>query len=199
MKKGILLLLIFNLLYIIPFAVFYTLTKDFEFLSYILVLVIVGAVVYLTLKKSKLDYLALWGLSIWGLLHLAGGGLRINGHTLYATQLIEIISRPEISRHFFILKMDQLIHFYGFLVTAIIIYQLISNRYDKKASKGLLIFLAFIGSMGLGALNEVIEFGAMLFFAQTGVGDSYNTGFDLIFNLGGALTGALIQFYRERN
>jgi len=196
LKRGQILLILFNLLYIVPFTIYYALIRDYEFLSYILVLVIIAVIVGLTLKKSKLDYLALGGLSIWGLLHLAGGGIRINNHSLYSTKLIEIINKTDISSHFFILKMDQLIHFYGFLVTAIVIYQLIYHRYNKKASPYLLVFLAWIGSMGLGALNEVIEFIAFLSLSQTGVGDVYNTGFDLIFNMFGAFIGSLIQFYR---
>ena len=59
---------------------------------------------------------------------------------------------------------------------------------------GLVIFLSWIGSMGLGALNEVVEFLAFVVLAQTGVGDVYNTGFDLVFNLFGALAGSFIAY-----
>jgi hypothetical protein len=44
--------------------------------------------------------------------------------------------------------------------------------------------------MGFGALNEVIEFIAVLTIPHTNVGGYINTGWDLVFNLLGALTAA---------
>lgn len=187
LKKGEWFLVLFNAIYILAYGIYYLFKQDYEFLSYILVIIVIAVIIGLTLKVSKLDYLALWGLSIWGFLHLSGGGIRFNGHSLYSTHLIELINH---GGDYYILKMDQVIHFFGFLVTAIVIYELLAPRVKPATSKSLLIFLAWIGSMGLGALNEVIEFLAFLSLKQTGVGDVYNTGLDLIFNLLGAFVGA---------
>jgi glycopeptide antibiotics resistance protein len=52
--------------------------------------------------------------------------------------------------------------------------------------------------MGFGALNEVIEFIAFITLSKTGVGDVYNTGFDLVFNLLGALAGAFFANYLSK-
>lgn len=197
LKKGEIGLCIFNLLYVIPFTIFYLMQKNYEFLGYIAVLVIIGLVIMFTLRRSKLDYLALWMLSIWGLLHMLGGGLMVNGHTLYGTHIVDIIQGEG---QFYILKMDQVIHFYGFLTSAIVVFQLLSLGFKNiKDSKKLMIFLAWIGSMGLGALNEVVEFIAFISIEHTGVGDIYNTGLDLIFNMLGALVGAFIGFYWQRS
>jgi hypothetical protein len=46
--------------------------------------------------------------------------------------------------------------------------------------------------MGFGALNEVIEFFAVLILPKTNVGDYENTGWDLFANLVGAIVTALI-------
>lgn len=180
----------FNLLYIIPFTLYYLSLKNYEFLIYISVIVFFGLIIGLNLNRSKLDNLVLWLLSIWGLAHLIGGGVRIEGKTVYSLHLIDIIDK---GGQFYILKMDQLIHFYGFFVCAILIYQLIiaTGSVASKSPK-LMIFLAWIGSMGLGALNEVVEFIAFIALAETGVGDVYNTGLDLIFNMAGALLGAFV-------
>ncbi len=198
LKIGEWFIVIFNLLYIIPFTIYYLSTGNYEFLIYIAVLVIIGLVLLLTLRKSKLDYLALYGLSIWGLLHMAGGGIRINGKTLYSLHLINIVDK---GGQFFILKMDQAVHFYGFMVAAIVIFQLLSNNLKNVDKSKLAIFLAWIGSMGLGALNEVVEFIAFISLDKTGVGDLYNTGLDLVFNMLGALAGAFFAFYylKKRN
>lgn len=86
--------------------------------------------------------------------------------------------------------MDQVIHFYGFGVAAIVVHQLLACRMPERVSGAMLIFLAWIGSMGLGTFNEVVEFLAFVSLDETGVGDIYNTGLDLCFNLAGAVTGA---------
>ena len=185
------ILVIFNLAYILGFTIYYVSIQNYEFLIYIGVLVAVALLVLLTLKKTKLDYLALWGLSIWGLLHMMGGGVRINGESLYRLRIVEILDR---GGDFFILKMDQVIHFYGFLVAAIVVFQLLAPHFKVNERGRLAMFLAFIGSMGLGALNEVVEFIAFISLSKTGVGDLYNTGLDLIFNMFGAFIGSIIAF-----
>ncbi len=195
LKKGEWIVVIFNAIYIIAFAAYYISIKNYEFLWYILVLILIGLMIILTLRKSKIDYIALWGLSIWGLLHMLGGGLRINGETLYRLRIIELVNN---GGDFYILKMDQLIHFYGFAVAAVVVFQLLSLSFDLRKRPKLAIFLAWIGSMGLGALNEIVEFLAFVVIANTGVGDVYNTGLDLIFNMFGALVGAFIGLYHYR-
>lgn len=189
LNKHILALIIFNAVYIIGFLIYYLTIGNFEFLWYLLVLTIISLVILFTLKKTKIDYLVLWLLSIWGLVHMVAGGFYINGHTLYATHLIPIIDK---GGDYFIFKMDQLVHMYGVFTAALLIYSLTKRYFVGKSGKFLPAFIAWIGSMGLGALNEVVEFIAFLSLSKTGVGDLYNTGFDLIFNLLGAFIGALV-------
>lgn len=191
MKKSHIYIILFNLLYLIPFTLYYLNLKNYEFIIYISVIALLGLIIGLNLNRSKLDNLVLWLLSIWGLVHLIGGGVKINGNTVYSLHLIDIIDK---GGQFYILKMDQLIHFYGFFVSAILIYQLlkVTGSIASKSPK-LMVFLAWLGSMGLGALNEVVEFVAFVVLANTGVGDMYNTGLDLIFNMFGALFGAFLS------
>lgn len=125
---------------------------------------------------------------------MIAGGFRINGNTIYAIRLIDIVNH---GGDFYVLKMDQVIHFYGFAVAAIVVYQIIAPSLKNGITKRKAVFLAWIGSMGLGALNEIVEFTAFLSFPKTGVGDVYNTGFDLIFNMLGAIAGSLISASRH--
>ncbi len=197
MKKSHLLILIFNLIYLIIFGVYYLSIKNYEFLWYIGVIVILGLVVGFNLNKKIFDDIILWLLSIWGLVHMVGGGVRIAGTNVYSLKLIDIIDK---GGQFYILKMDQVIHFYGFFVCAILVYKLLMVAgADSLKSPKLMVFLSWIGSMGLGALNEVVEFLAFISLDKTGVGDLYNTGLDLIFNLLGALVGAFVarKIYRK--
>jgi hypothetical protein len=61
---------------------------------------------------------------------------------------------------------------------------------------GGLIVLAAAGGMGLGALNEVIEFAATLLVPETNVGGYFNTGWDLVANTTGATFAAVVIWLR---
>ena len=50
--------------------------------------------------------------------------------------------------------------------------------------------------MGLGALNELVEFIATLLIPETNVGGYLNTGWDLVANFVGATLAAIIIFVR---
>jgi hypothetical protein len=56
---------------------------------------------------------------------------------------------------------------------------------------GMLVLCAAAG-MGFGALNEVIEFIAVLTIPNTNVGGYENTGWDLVANLVGTIIAALV-------
>lgn len=199
MKKSHLWILIFNAIYLLGFFIYYVSINNYEFVWYIFVIVIIGTIIGLNLKQSRLSNGILWMLSIWGILHMVAGGFRIDGTTLYSLKLIKIF---EGEGQFYILKMDQVVHFYGFFVCSFLIYQLLKsiNASGLKNPK-LMIFISWLGSMGLGALNEIIEFIAFVSLNKTGVGDLYNTGLDLIFNMFGALVGAFLahKLYKNKN
>jgi uncharacterized membrane protein YjdF len=188
MKKSHIWILLFNAIYLAIFLIYYTIIDNYEFIWYIFVILVLGLVIGIHLNRVKLDNLILWLLSLWGLMHMIAGGLIIKGQTLYSIHLIDIIDK---GGQFYILKMDQAIHFYGFFVSAILIYQLLlAMGSNAPKSPKLMVFIAWIGSMGLGALNEIVEFIAFASFAQTGVGDFFNVELDLVFNFMGALLGA---------
>ena len=188
MKKGEWLLILFNLAYIIPFTAYYIYIKNFEFLIYIAVLLALFGLVAATLRKTKFSYAILWGLSIWGLLHMMGGGVRVGGSVLYAFRLIPIVDTPD----YFILKYDQLVHGYLYFVMTFVIYHLIKPHINKKTLGFILYVFIVAASVGIGAGNEIVEFMAVLFIKNTGVGGYYNTAWDLVFNTLGALLAAVI-------
>lgn len=186
-------LIVFSVLYIVGFGIYYTSIGNAEFLGYLAVLLIIGGVVIGTAPVSKIKPFTLWLLSLWGLIHMAGGSVRIGDTVLYGLKIFEFI---DFGGDFYILKMDQVIHMYGFFVAALVIYQLIKPRISKM-HPGLIIFLAIIGSLGLSAFNEIVEFIAMISVVNNGVGDIYNMGLDLIFNFVGAVLGAFFENWRQ--
>lgn len=184
---------LFSLAYIIPFVVYYLIIRDYEFLWYVAVLVALFVLVLLTIKRSKFDLVVLWGLSIWGLLHLAGGGIPVGESVLYAFRLVPIIDR---GGEFYILKFDQIVHAFGFAVSTLIVYQLLRPQLKEKFRPVVIIFAAMLGGMGLGVVNEIVEFLAVITFPETGVGGYYNTALDLVFNTVGALLAGIYIKYK---
>lgn len=187
-------LVIFTALYLLAFGAYYVSIGDYEFLWYVLVVVLIAGIVIWTLPKSKLSMWVLWGLTLWGFLHMAGGGIQIGDGVLYAYRIIPLFDGGD---EFFILKFDQFVHFFGFGVSALLIYELLRNRMSKKYLPTIL-FVSWAGAMGLGALNEIVEFIAVVTFPETGVGGYYNTALDLVFNSIGALVGIFVAYLREK-
>lgn len=145
---------------------------------------------YFINKKFNYSKLTLWGFAVWALLHMLGGSASINGTRLYDVMLVNIIAEP-----FNILKYDQFVHFYCYVVIAMIVFETLKN-YFKSLNLTAYIFIV-LASIGIGSLNEVIEFAAVVFLGNTGVGDYYNTALDLVFNLLGAIIGVFISVRKK--
>jgi uncharacterized membrane protein YjdF len=173
-----------------PFAVA---NHNTEFLFYIGVVIVLAVVVVLVHRRVNLSQTALMLLSAWGLLHMLGGLLRIpaeltdNGSgVLYSLWLI-----PNY------LKYDQVVHAYGFGVATWVCWECVRTIPGIKPTTGVLA-LCWLAGMGLGALNEIVEFTAVVTIPGTNVGGYLNTGWDLVANAVGALTAAKIAHATAR-
>ena len=187
-------ILLFNFFYISVFIFYYVTRHNFEFLLYIGVLILFFVLIFLTLPKSKFSPAILWGLSIWGLLHMAGGGVAVGEGVLYDVILLPLISRGELV----ILRYDQAVHCFGFGVTTVVGFHLLSPYLHAKTNWGV-IYLILVGfGMGMGALNEIVEFLATVSMPDTGVGGYVNTALDLVFNFLGSLIAVLLIHFRLR-
>ena len=168
-----------------------------EFIFYIVVMVLLVGVIWLVHRGVHLSTATLWALSFWGLAHMAGGLVAvpeswpINGdiRVLYSLWLI-----PER------LKYDQVVHAYGFGVATWVCWQGLRASIQARGGEatpsfGLMVLAATAG-MGLGALNEVVEFAATLLVPETNVGGYLNTGWDLVANATGSTVAALAIWLR---
>lgn len=165
-----------------------------EFLFYIITMLVLVTVVWVIHRRIALYPAQLWALAIWGLVHMAGGLIpvpeawAIDGEqrVLYSWWLIP---------HY--LKYDQIVHAYGFAVTTWLCWHGIRSQFLQRSQEavvptlGLLVIAAAAG-MGFGALNEVIEFIAVLTIPDTNVGGYENTGWDLVANMVGAMIAAVL-------
>ncbi len=193
LKKGEWFLIFFNLIYILSFALYYISIRNYEFLWYVAIIIFFFILIIATFKKSKFDYIILWGLTIWGFLHMAGGGLIINGAVLYKLQLIHLCDIGDT----YVLKFDQFVHAFGFAVTTLVAWHLIKPYLNKKVNYKIIYPLLFFIATGAGALNEIAEFVAVVVFEKTGVGGYYNTALDLVFNAIGSILAIIFIHIRR--
>ena len=151
-------------------------------------------VVWAVHRSVQLSQTVIWALSFWGLAHMAGGLVIVpeswpidsGSRVLYSLWLV-----PDY------LKYDQLVHAYGFGVATWVCWQGMHGAFRKRGRQigptaGLMILAATAG-MGLGALNELIEFLATLLIPETNVGGYINTGWDLVANFVG-INNTLMAF-----
>lgn len=193
LKRSEWFVIAFTLLYVFAYAIYYINIGNFEFLWYIAVLLFFFGLIFATLKRTKFDGLILWGLSIWGLLHMSGGGLIVNGDVLYNLQIVYLFDLGDT----FVLKFDQLVHMYGFFVTAIVAFHILRTKVKSKPNWPLIYVISALVSMGLGAVNEIVEFIATISIAAVNVGGYYNTALDIIFNTIGAFLAIFVMRKRR--
>ena len=195
MKKSHIVLLLFTLLYLAIYSVYYFLQLNYEFSVYI---AIIFFIVFIIVKKKNILYfddVMLWGISLLGLLHLVAGSFLVNDVILYGYKLYPFLDN---GGDFYILKFDQVVHLYGYLVIGMMMFSLVQKSLVKRTNSYFIFFIALCISIGLGVCNEIIEFIVFTIIKDNGVGGFYNLGLDLIFNLVGAFGGVLVQLSRCR-
>lgn len=185
---GRLKVLIFTLLYTVGAGGYFALQGNFEFLWYVLVMALIAGIIGATLPKTQFPDWVLWLLSIWGLLHMAGGGVPVGDSVLYRYMVWPIFDG---GGDFVFFKYDQLVHAYGFGVAALATQSILS-RTMASTSGFWIAFTAALVSMGLSVVNEIVEFVAVIIAPDTGVGDFYNLELDLVFNTLGAIVAVLL-------
>jgi hypothetical protein len=174
---------LFTLAYVGGFTAFFLAIGNYEFIVYVITMAVLIALVGRSLRSAEYPPAMLWALSLWGLAHMAGGGVPIDGSVLYNLRLIPLIDSGEV----FILKYDQAVHAFGFGVTAWVLHHLLVRHYPGTRGTATALVYPALAAMGLGAVNEMIEFTAVLMVPDTNVGGYTNTALDLVFNAGGAV------------
>ncbi len=174
-----------NALVIGASSVYYVATENFEFLVYVVVLLSIGGLVLGTIKRSNFPPLILWGLSIWGWGHMAGGSIPVGESVLYRLILVPLYDAGD--GEFVLLKYDQAIHFYGFAIATLIVYHLLKPYLNERTNWKVVYPIIALCGMGLGVVNELVEFLAVISVPETGVGGYFNTSLDLVFNTLGAI------------
>lgn len=165
---------------LVGFTILAAVNGNAEFLFYAATMLVMAGVVFAVDRLIHLSLLAIYGLLAWAFMHLAGGNVPVGDAVLYNY-------RPAP----WLPKYDQATHAFGFAVATLVCWECLRSALAKRSSEpprptfGLVAACVLMG-IGLGALNEVIEFAAVLTMPDTNVGGYTNTGWDLVSNLAGA-------------
>ena len=178
----------FTLAYMLAFTVWFVAAGNREFIVYVVTMVVLLWLVTRNLRRAAFRPALLWALSLWGLLHMAGGGVPVGDSVLYSWVIWPLTGVGDSA----ILKYDQVVHAYGFGVTAWLLWHLLDRHFPALRGTATIHVYPVLGAMGLGAFNEVIEFTAVLMVSETNVGGYYNTALDLVFNAAGAVIAMLV-------
>lgn len=172
------------------FVVLSIIRKNYEFLFYASTLIIFILVIQISDKKIHYNKIGLWGFNAWLLAHLLGGLATIKGVRLYDLMIFNLVGDP-----YNILKYDQVIHFFCYVVIGILMHDVMKTLVTKDADKTTLWIVTVLAASSVGALNEVIEFISVIFLnAADAVGGYTNTAIDMVANLLGAITSTF--FYK---
>ncbi len=182
MKREHIILLLINLGAIVGFGSVFISRQNYEFIAYVAVIIFLILLIGGSLKTVNYTTEALIGLTVWSMLHMAGGGIMLGNGRLY-----ELILIP-LSETYPIFRYDQLVHMWGFGTATIVSFCLLEGHLKKpvRSSISLAIVLVMAG-IGFGALNEIVEFIVSISVAESGVGGYINTSLDLCANLIGAM------------
>ena len=181
-RKGQIAILVSILCALAVFSVHFVTRKNYEFIIYVGVIVFFLVVFIVTNPKVYYPNSVLWGLVLWAVMHMAGGSVRIRGALLYKIMIIQLSETYPIFRY------DQLVHIIGFGVATITLFYLLKPllRPNVRGWGALSIILVAAG-LGVGTVNEIIEFIVSSIVPESNVGGYVNTSLDLMSDLIGAV------------
>jgi hypothetical protein len=131
-----------------------------------------------------------WALTSLAILHLVGGLM---------TPLGNAPTCNEKWHHQGWLKFDQVVHAYGSAVLTVACAHIVIGALGDNVRRGAgLALVAALMACGLGALNELVEFLFGLSNTHLHAGGLENTGWDLAFNLAGAVIGGVLVSTHDR-
>lgn len=162
-----------------------------EFLFYAAALVPVLGVLALLDRRLDFSGPGLWAFNAWLLLHLLGGMASVGGVRLYDLVLVRLLGPP-----YDVLRYDQAVHVFCYVAIAILVHEAVSRLVTGRPLA--VAVLTVLAASGIGGLNEILEFTAVIVVGGTGVGGYVNNALDLVANLLGALAGTGLCMARRQ-
>ncbi len=183
------LVLSFIALYTALGGVYFIQDSNLEFVIYVGVIVAAFALLFGTLRVTRFPSYIVWLVAIWGLLHILGGAVQTPDGVLFAYRIYPFL---DLGGDFYILKYDQVVHAYLYGVMALVFLHVLQTPLKARGPGWVIFLVALMASMGVSALNEIMEFLIAVNLERHGVGGYENAMLDLVFNFAGAALFLLI-------
>ena len=167
----------------------FVLTGNMEFLFYAVVISLFVGLLWYTDRFFHYRKSSLALFFVWLVMHICGGALPIGeGRVLYDWIIVPLVPEP-----YSIFKFDQLAHIFCYLTIGLLADDAIAPLLKPGLPKAARFLVVMLAAIGIGALNEVMEFAAVCMFPSANVGDYTNNALDLVCNTLGALTAATLR------
>lgn len=166
--------------------------QNHEFLLYAVTVIVLVAILFKTDQYFQFDRTALWLFNVWLIVHILGGLASSNGIRFYDLVLLNLTGAP-----YHILKYDQLVHFFCYFVMAMLMWNVVQQIAKPGANIFVVCVVTVLAASSIGAVNEIIEFVAVVLLDSEGVGGYTNTAIDLVANLVGAIVGTIYMYARH--
>ena len=166
--------------------------QNYEFLIYAITVIVLVVILYRTDRHFHFSRTGVWLFNVWLILHILGGLASYQGTRFYDLILLDLVGEP-----YHVLKYDQFVHFYCYVVIAMLMWSVIRKIAKPDANGLTLCVVNVLAASSIGALNEIVEFLAVILLGSEGVGDYTNTAIDLVANLIGAIVGTLFMHARR--
>jgi len=171
----------------------FVLTGNTEFLFYAAVISLFVGFLWYTDRFFHYRKVSLLLFFVWLVIHVCGGAMPIGeGRVLYDWVIVPLVPEP-----YSIFKFDQFAHMFCYLAIGMLADDAIAPLLKPHLSKAARFLVVTLVAIGIGALNEVMEFAAVCLIPNTNVGDYTNNALDLVCNTIGALTAATIRLRRQ--
>jgi len=148
-----------------------------EFFFYATVIYAVILFFWIKLRHLKIPMYILILFEIMILLHFAAAFVEVNGHRLYDFRIFDV-------------RFDKFVHFINALIGTIITFYFFQKNQCKITS--FIMMMTIFSLLGIGAIIEIAEYIVTLTVEHNGVGAYNNNMLDLVANLFGSVTAALL-------
>jgi uncharacterized membrane protein YjdF len=169
----------FTVAYTAVFTALAITSGDYKFLFYTIYMIVMTWIISHYYQRLHFGIPLICMISIFGLLHLMGSAIYVDGTRLYELA---------IGVHY--IHFDNIVHTFGGGLAALIAHNILQNHLDEQMKHHPIPFIFILVTMasGFGAYNEIIELGMVLTMGDAAkVGDYLNNAFDLVCNFNGAL------------
>ena len=170
------------------FGIFGAATGVGQTVTYMVTVVMLGALLLRLDRTVQFSNLVAIGVTAWAVGHLAGGLIELDGD--------RVLYNAVLAPH---LRYDNVVHFFGFGFAGVAAWEALAPRFIARDVGPMAVGIAvWLFGMGIGALNEVVEFAIALNVEESNIGGYLNTGRDLVANLLGAAAAGIVVARRAR-